>query len=150
MAWQWVVGFHIVGIVMWIGGLMSLTRLLGHRAREGQADSGLVSFERKSYFGAVLPGMLIVLVTGSVMLMYKAGTASAYFDPKLAWGATFHVKMTLVTVMIVISEVATWKMRQFHKGKAVSRAVFMALHGVSALLLIGIVLIIKANIFGPS
>lgn len=150
MAWQWVLGFHIIGIVLWAGGLMTLTRQLGHRARLGaSADSeAFESMERKSYFAGVLPGMLIVLVTGSVMLMYKAGDASAYFNPKGAWGATFHMKMTMVTVMIVISEFAMFKMRQYHKGKPVKRATFMALHGIAALLLLMIVFTVKVNLLG--
>ena len=150
MTWQWVLGLHIVGIIMWLGGLMSLTRSLAHRARENPSDGNWESFEKKSYFAGVLPGMLIVIVTGSLMLMYKSGTAGAYFNPKLAWGATFHVKMTLVTIMIVISEAAMWKMRQFHKGKPIKRATFMALHGIAALLMLAVVVVLKANVFGPS
>ena len=74
--------------------------------------------------------------------------AAAYFAKGAAWGATFHVKMTLVVVLIVLDQLIAAKMRKLHKEDEGNRGFFMATHGIVALIMIVIVLMMKTNILG--
>lgn len=145
---NWLVATHLVGLVMWLGGLMTLGRLLGHHASltSKEARDALVSFERKSYFAAVLPGFLLALVTGVALIVMKG--PALYFAPQSGWGLTFHIKMTLVLVLIVIDQLIAAKMRKLHAEDSGNRGFFMATHGVVGLLLIGIVFLVKTNVLG--
>ncbi len=144
----WLAAFHIIGLILWLGGLIVLARLMGtHAAMEDPtARKALIDFEKKSYFIGVLPGFLLALITGLVMLGGK-GPAN-YFAPGSAWGLTFHIKMTLVLGLIVLDQLIAAKMRKLHKEDEGSKGFFMATHGIVGLLMIVIVVMMKTNILG--
>ena len=144
----WLAGGHIIGLILWLGGLITLARLMGvHSALEStDARKALCEFERKSYFMAVLPGFLLALVTGLALLVGKG--MSNYFAPGSAWGLTFHIKMTLVLGLIVLDQVIAAKMRKLHREDTGSKAFFMATHGIVGLITIVVVLMVKTNVLG--
>ena len=146
----WLASFHIIGLIVWLGGLITLGRLLGHHAslESAEARKSLIDFERKSYFFAVLPGFLVALITGLVLLMTNGGGPANYFGSEGGWGMTFHLKMTLVIVLIVLDQLVGAKMRKLHSEDQGSRAFFMATHGIIALIMILIVVMVKTNILG--
>ena len=145
---NWLVATHIVGLILWLGGLITLARLLGHHVSltSKEARDSLISFERKSYFVAVLPGFLLALVSGTALIMMKG--PALYFAPGNVWGMTFHIKMTLVLVLIVLDQLIAAKMRKVHTDDTGSRAFFMATHGIVGLLMIVIVFMVKTNVLG--
>ncbi len=147
---QWLLGFHIIGIIVWMGGLATIGRLLGHHAalESSEARQSLVSFERKSYMFAVLPGFLLALGTGLGMLLFKGNGIGHYLSPDGPWGATFHAKLTLVVGLIVIDQLVFAKMRKLHREDEGSRSFFMATHGIVGLLFIAVVLLVKTNLLG--
>ncbi len=142
----WLSAFHIVGLILWLGGLVTLARLLGHHAglESAEARKALVSFEKKSYLMAVLPGFLLVLGTGVALLL---GNGMGYYmDPKGAWGATFHLKLTIVFILIGLDQFVFFKMRKLHAEDEGNRGLFMALHGIIGLLFIVVVVVVKARL----
>ena len=141
----WIVGVHIVGIILWMGGLVTLARLLGHHAGlpSAEAREALITFERKSYFFAVLPGFVLTLLTGLYLLISAPKLYMAADGP---WGATFHLKLTLVLVLIGLDQAIFWKMRKLHADGEGSRGFFMAAHGIVGLLFIVVVLIVKSRV----
>lgn len=145
---NWLLAFHFVGLLVWLGGLMTLSRLLGHHVAltSAEAREALIPFERKSYFMAILPGFLVALLTGLGMLFGK-GMAN-YFAPGSAWGLTFHIKLTLVIALIVLDQVTAAKMRKVHKEDTGSRGTFMGLHGAVGLIMIIVIILVKTNILG--
>ena len=147
---QWIAGFHVVGIIVWMGGLVTLARLLGHHAslESDAARQSLIQFERRSYLWAILPGFLVSLTTGLIMLLGKAGAPGLYLKADGPWGATFHLKLTLVVGLIVLDQLVFWKMRKLHKDDEGSRGFFMASHGIVGLIFIIVVLLVKTNVMG--
>lgn len=131
---DWLLVFHILGITFWMGGLLILSRVLGYHVREELAVQARLShIERRLYFGAVLPGLLIVVGTGVAMLM----TATAM--PPLMKNPGFHIKLTLVIVAIVVQFVV----QRFIGGlrdepRKSGGGKYKAVHGVLGLLLVGI------------
>ena len=142
----WLSAFHIVGLILWMGGLVTLARLLGHHSglESKDARDALISFEKKSYLMAILPGFLLTLGTGLALLLGN-GT-SYYLDPNGTWGATFHLKLTFVVILIGLDQFIFFKMRKLHTEDKGSRGLFMALHGIVGLIFIVVVVVIKARL----
>lgn len=148
---DWVKAFHIIGIIVWMGGLVTLARLLGHHAslESKQARESLIQFEKRSYFWAILPGFLIALATGLTLLFYGGGQGIGfYLKPDNGWGGTFHAKLLLVVILIVFDQLVFWKMRKLHRDDEGSRGFFMATHGIIGLLFIVVTVLVKTNLFG--
>lgn len=137
---SWLVAFHIIGVILWMGGLFMNTRHSGMLADQDNLDQlpeDLINFEFSSYYFAVFPGFLIAAGTGMYMLLTNA---SMYLSPDSGWGVTFHIKLTLVAALIIIDQFYHYRMRVLHREKSGSKKLFMMLHGISGLLFIGIVL----------
>lgn len=145
---SWLLAFHIIGIIVWMGGLVTLARLLGHHAalESGDARKSLIRFEHRSYFAAILPGFLVSLGTGLAMLFMKGGGVGHYLDPSGIWGATFHAKLTLIVVLIVLDQLILAKMRKLHREDVGSKPFFMASHGIIGLIFMIIVVLVKTQI----
>ncbi|MEZ4462862.1 MAG: CopD family protein [bacterium] len=145
---SWLAATHIVGLILWLGGLITLARLLGHHVSltSKEAREALVPFERKSYFMAVLPGFLLALGSGLTLLVMNG--PKIYFAPGSAWGMTFHIKLTLILVLIVLDQLIAAKMRKVHREDTGNRGFFMATHGIVGLLMIVIVFMVKTNVLG--
>lgn len=148
---DWLKAFHIIGIIVWMGGLVTLARLLGHHASLESSDAreSLIQFEKRSYFWAILPGFLIALGTGLALLFHGGGQGiSFYLKPDMGWGGTFHAKLLFVVVLIVFDQMVFWKMRKLHRDDEGSRGFFMAAHGIIGLLFIVVTVLVKTNLFG--
>lgn len=141
---------HIIGIIVWMGALMMLSRLLGmHCELEApEARAALERFEHRTYFWAVVPGGLLTLGTGFTMLFFKGASAGHYLQPDGPWGATFHLKLTLVFVIIVFDLLVMQRMKKLHRDDEGTKRVFAVLHGMIGLAFIVIVLAVKTNFLG--
>lgn len=126
------VAIHIIGIVMWLGGLLVLTRLfklftLGHSGL--QQVSGMMS---RIFFGYVILGTVLTVCTGLYQLSYSG--VAAYMSQ--GW---FHGKLTLVLILLVVTAICFQYLRRIQKGATLSRGMVGALHGVVGLtLLVGV------------
>lgn len=145
---SWILGFHIIGIIVWTGGLVTLARLLGHHAalEAPEARQALVRFEHRSYFWAILPGFLLALGTGVSMLLLKG--FGHYLAPGGHWGGTFHAKLTVVVLLIVFDQLVLWKMRKLHRDDEGTRGFFMMAHGVIGLLFMMAAILVETNLLG--
>jgi protoporphyrinogen IX oxidase len=97
--------FHIAGIVVWIGTLLNTSRLLVfHSSEEVDTQKRLSLFERKSYMIAQVPGMILTVVTGFIMI---------FMNPFIMKGGWFHAKFLLVLVLILIDFFVGKSLRKF-------------------------------------
>ena len=137
-------GIHVIGFIMWMGGLWVLSRHLAvHTGIDGdKPDPNWKDWESKTYYFGVLPGFLLALGTGLYALLTNL---SGYLSADGAWGATFHLKLTLVVVLIGMDQFFHFKMRSFHKTGEGGKGAFMAVHGVSALCFIAIAMIMQGR-----
>lgn len=108
---EWLSIGHIVGFVLWIGGLISVLQLLrAHSAVEGAARAVLSRQQRKA---AMLmdAGATLTLVCG---LWRALGGIPNQFTT----GAWLHIKVTLVAVVLLgIHGYARVKIRKFRNGE---------------------------------
>lgn len=149
MLFDTLVAVHIIGIILWMGGLFVLTRHLGMHVEEEEGPvESLKVYESKTYYMSVLPGFFITLATGLYLLLEKGGSlgVSYYLDPNDgAWGSTFHVKLLLVFILIVADQFFHQRMRRYHFKGDGKRKAFMAIHGIVGLCFIVIVLVMKGR-----
>ncbi len=124
--------FHCVGFVLWLGGLMILTRFTALAQRSGDSAERFSQAAGRIYTGYILPGMAVVILSGLHQL--TAGGASHYFQQ--GW---FHGKLTLVLVLIVATVVYGFQVKNLRAGNWPSSATIHAVHGIAGATLIGAV-----------
>ena len=136
---DWIKWLHVLGVILYAGGLMGLTRLLGHAVRfkgeDSRADSYRV-FKRMHKF-VDLGGLGILLVTGLLLLIT---------DP---WGKEymkqgyFHMKLTCVLVLVVCEVLFSWKLFRLEAAGPQPKATFFRIvHGLIGLAIMGALLAI--------
>jgi putative membrane protein len=124
---------HILFLFMWVGSLLTLTRLLGYLPKEEPTvQSRFVRIFRRLYLFIDLPSMILALATGVVLLVIKG------VDMKQGW---FHMKLTFA-LLLVIADIYTGvqicKLKdKFVTGRGIK---YKILHGLTALFLIFILI----------
>jgi putative membrane protein len=138
MARGWLIGFHLIGVVLWMGGLLAFSRILGYHSKELPSARPRFTFvEGRLNWLVAIPGAVITIVFG-VWIAVEHG---------MVWfrvASWMHWKLALVTAVAVIHIVLTVKHRQIlraHPAAPMNRALYAALHGTVGLLLIAIVLL---------
>lgn len=129
----WVILFHVVGLVFWIGGLLVVTAMLGQHAMESSPEAGaaLGLAEMRMLKGMANPGAVITIVTG-ILLVY---TRPAYYL-HVTW---FQAKAILVICLIVLHAMTYSRTSRFVRGQLwVPRKNWMILHGAISLVFLGI------------
>ena len=109
----WLIFVHVVSLLVWLGVLFSVSRMLVHALRlEEPARQTLIAFARRLYNRAGVPGGLLAILTGLVMLhgvftnMTPGQALGFYFNPRQedggpsGWYVTFHVKMVAVAILL--------------------------------------------------
>lgn len=132
---MWVLLFHIIGLVFWIGGLLVATSLLGQHAEEAfpEARAALGHAEMRMLNGMANPGALITLITGALLV---AGRASFYLHA--TW---FQAKMILVFCLLILHGIAYIRARRLVSGRwRMPRKSWMILHGAISLVFFGILI----------
>ncbi|HVK75462.1 MAG TPA: CopD family protein [Kofleriaceae bacterium] len=109
--YNWLRVGHILGFVLWVGGLVTVLQLLRvHGMVEGAARDVLGRAERKA---AVLMdlGATLALVCGFWMAF--GGTVNAFKT-----GGWLHIKLTIVLVgILAVHGFARVKVKKFRKGE---------------------------------
>lgn len=110
---------HIIGIVFWIGGLLVLSKLLKSRSEfEYEKFTKMI---KKIFFSFLLPGLIIVLITGIINL-----SETNYLYLKQGW---FHGKSLLVVILVAFTGLLYAEIKKPQS----SRMVLGVIHGVTAL-----------------
>jgi putative membrane protein len=127
---SWTSVFHVFGLVLWIGGLLTATLALSRHVQEvsPEARQALARLERLSLRAMADPGAMITIVAGIILI----STNSSYYL-HAAW---LHIKLSFVVILIVLHVLVAIKTKQFAQGKATVTP------GYVRLLLIAIVLVL--------
>jgi uncharacterized membrane protein len=133
-AYNWLRVGHVIGFVLWIGGLVSVLQLLRvHGAVEGAARDVLGRHERRMAIVMDL-GATLTMVCGFVTAL---GGTTNYFTT----GAWLHIKLTLVAVFILgLHGWARVQVKRFRKGQVKHVHVattYVALLAAAAIILLG-------------
>lgn len=142
----WATALHIIGIILWMGGLFQLARHLGQHAKleDDSVREAFAEWERKTYYIVVLPGLLLTLGTG-LHALFDLGFGF-YLNADGRWGATFHLKLLLIAILIGADQFVHFKMRRLHDSGEGSRGPFMAVHGLVGMFFIIIAIIMTTRV----
>jgi putative membrane protein len=130
---------HIISLVMWIGGVLILTRAMHLFAKEGGDLKILQLISNKVYFGWILPGLLLSVGTG----VYQLISRGVAFYMKQGW---FHAKLTLVLVLIAATVALFFAVKDIRAGIMPKPSRVMGIHGIAGLVLITVVFLTLTNL----
>ena len=126
---------HLLGVILWTGGLLNLTRILGYHAREAPAVRPRYSWlEGRLDFLVTVPGAVITVATGVAQAWLDG---SAYF----AAATWLQVKLGLVAVVALLHVWVARRHRALARGPAAApmkRGPYAAIHGTLGLIVIAI------------
>jgi putative membrane protein len=135
MAIRLLIVAHLTGVVLWMGGLLTLSRILGYHAREHPTVRPRYSWlEGRLNYLVTIPGAVLTIGTGIAQAWLDG---AAYFR-QARW---LHWKLALVFAIVVIHAILTRRQRAVARrapDAPMKRAVYAALHGTLGLLLIGV------------
>ena len=138
----WTLVFHIIGLVFWVGSLLAVTHVLAGHTQETspEARAALGRLEMKLLKGLAHPGAAIMVITG--ILLISQGTIVL----RANW---LHLKLILVVIMIALDLRVYFRAKAFNAGTIeMRRGECMALHGIIALILMGILMLVLLKPFG--
>lgn len=138
----WTLVFHIIGLVFWVGSLLGVTHVLALHTGEPspEARAALGRLEMKLLKGLAHPGAAIMVITGILLVSQDTHALRAHW---------LHLKLILVVVMIALDLRIYSRAKAFNAGTIeMRRGECMALHGVVALILMGILILVLVKPFG--
>jgi len=127
---------HVIGIVVWVGGLLAATHAFASRLAETtpEGQNALARLQQKLLRGLAHPGAAVAVLAGAAMLVIHP----AYFQQ--GW---LHAKLGLVALLILVDLWFTFRVRAFQAGHGPSTAGQARLAHVSIwLLLLAIVIVV--------
>lgn len=116
----WVLVFHLIGMVMWIGGLFMAM---------AAATSGAAELAQKGLRRFAHPGAALMIITGALMMVLMPFVRDAMW---------LHVKLALVLLLIVVDLLVTARLR---KGAAPGRMRLGMYHSAVGILFLGILIL---------
>ena len=122
---------HVLFVFVWIGSLLTLSRLMGYLAKESVVVQHRVAYlARRMYLLIDLPAMLIAIALGLSLLFLK----------ETNWKAPWlHMKLTLAFLLIVCDLATGWRIVRGVVDKAMG---YKILHGLAGLFFIGVLVAI--------
>jgi len=130
---SWMLLVHVVGIVMWVGGLLITTQVLMQHAQEPSKEAweALARLEGKLRQGMSNPGAILTVLSGVVLI---ALNPSYYLHAH--W---LQIKLAFVLLLLVLHWVTVARARAFRAGRvALSRADWLRVHIFIALCFLSI------------
>lgn len=125
----WVKVFHFVFVFIWVGSLMTLTRMMmKHNSYTEEVKEVMVNLYSRFYNFAQLPSMIIAVTLGMILI------GQLDQSKNLGW---FHMKLTLAMSMIFCDILCHRFIQRMREGSGNPRMAHV-LHGVSGLLVVGI------------
>jgi uncharacterized membrane protein len=135
----WLLLLHVLGVLLWAGGLVLVTRLLASVVTLApDARQAAACALRSGYLKVVFPGFLVAFLTG---LYFFLGNPGEQPYMKEGW---FHMKLTLLLILMVVDHVMVMRpLKALAKGTmsgdpAKRITTFQFAHVAVALLAVGI------------
>jgi uncharacterized membrane protein len=132
----WILVFHLIGLVFWLGSLLVVTHVLTIHSEEPSmaARATLGRLEMKLFKGLAHPGAGLMLITGIILI----GEHPHYLREH--W---LYAKLLLVALLFVLDLRIYFRTAAFLAGRLeLRRRECMALHGAVSLLFFGILILV--------
>ncbi len=127
---------HLLGAVLWTGGLLALSRVLMAMTRQPAAMRPGLSYMAGRLNILALLGAALSLPSGLYQL-------SLWPDGSFRHAGWLHTKITLIVILVVVHGLCWSKLNKWRgatEQTALPRGPAAALHGVIGLVLIGVLL----------
>jgi len=121
---------HVLFIFIWLGSLLTLTRLMAYLPKETPEVQGrLGRICKRMYFFVDLPSMVLAVLFGIAVIFIKG------VDMKAGW---LHMKWTFALLLIICDVITGRQIAKIGKIPIKGRGIFYKiLHALIALFLIG-------------
>ena len=131
----WIKWIHVVGVFVYAGGFLTLTRMLGKAVRYESVESRTDSY-------ATLKRMHKFVDWGGLGMMLIAGLFMLADDPAgkhYMKEGYFHMKLTFILILLVCDFLTTKKLFALNAEGPQPRATFFRImHGIVGLCIVGI------------
>lgn len=131
----WLKMLHLLGLVIYVGGFLTLTRMLGHAVRFETATSREDAYRvlRRMHKFVDWGGLALMLVAG-LWLLIADPAGKSYMRHETGY---FHIKLTGVVVLLVADAVLSVRLFRLRgDGPQPGAAWFKVMHGIAGLALI--------------
>jgi uncharacterized membrane protein len=125
---------HLVGIIMWLGGLLMVTRFMALTCCDQKPAGDVAAAVKKLFFGWVMGGLALATATG----LYQVLSVGLSVYMKQGW---FHGKLTLIIALMVVSILTLIQVKQVAGGQSVAKSKIMAFHGIAGICMLGIIVL---------
>lgn len=137
----WLLVFHLLGVIFWIGSLLIVTRILAIHTAEASAEArdSLARIERMLFNRMAHPAAAVVVLAGVGLIMT---------NPNFLREHWLHAKLLLVVLMIGLDLWLYKRASDFQAGReSLSRGDCMAFHGTIAVTLLAILILVLVKPF---
>ncbi|MEZ4468529.1 MAG: CopD family protein [bacterium] len=137
MLLPWLRAGHFLGIILWAGGLLALSRLLASHAAKPtgpEATERLLAVEKAVYRRLASPGAGLVFLTGIAML---------HQNPHLLKQPYMHAKFALIAGLLVMDHLCMRGYKRVARGVGAPLGRFRLMHALSFACVLGIVMLIQ-------
>jgi len=134
MTYYWLKWIHVLGMVVYVGGLMTLTRVLARAVRYENPASREDAFRtyRRMHVFVDWGGLFLMLGAGLVLLIQDP------FGKEYLKQGYFHVKLTCFVVLLVVDVLLSRRLFRMRGDEPQpGPTLFRVLHGVAGLALMG-------------
>ena len=131
-SYLWLKWAHVLGMVIYVGGFLALTRLMGHAVRFESAVSRADAYRifKRMHKFVDWGGLALMIVTGLWLLIANPAGNKYMKHPS----GYFHMKLTAVVVIVLCDVLLSRKLFALRaEGPQPNAAFFKAMHGVAAL-----------------
>jgi putative membrane protein len=131
----WLLVVHVVGIVMWVGGLMMVTLIFAQHTQESspEARASLLLLEGKLFKSMAGPGALLALISGVGLI-----TTNPHYFLHAPW---LHLKLSFVLILIILHGVAVRRFVALKQGQNMpTRGSSILLHVMVSLVFLSILI----------
>jgi uncharacterized membrane protein len=138
----WILVFHLIGLVFWLGSLLVVTHILAIHSEEPstEARATLGRLEMKLLTGLAHPGAALMVITGIILIGEKPHYLREHW---------LHAKLLLVAALFVLDLRVYFRTTAFLAGRAeLRRRECMALHGAISFVFFGILILVLLKPFG--
>jgi len=138
----WILVFHLIGMVFWLGSLLVVTHALTIHSEESSAEAraALGRLEMKVFKGLTHPGAALMVITGIILISQ---------NPHYLREHWLHAKLLLVAILTALDLRVYYRTTAYLAGRVeLRRRECMALHGAVSLVFFVILILVLLKPFG--
>ncbi|MGO9640817.1 MAG: CopD family protein [Candidatus Acidiferrales bacterium] len=131
----WLLVVHIVGIVMWVGGLMIVTLIFAQHVQETspEAKSSLARLEGKLFKSMAGPGAILALLSGVGLI-----ATNPHYFLHAPW---LDLKLSFVLILIILHAIAVGRFAALKQERNIpTRGSSVLLHVMVSLVFLSILI----------